>query len=82
MDVTALLLSRIQFAFIVSFHIIFPSFTIGLAPWLTVRSRKTPPARDRYRGSSPVGDRAAGLGARVRSFPQTAYRGVVSWQKR
>ena len=36
MDVTALLLSRIQFAFTVSFHIIFPSFTIGLAAWLAV----------------------------------------------
>src|SRR3984893_13360564 len=35
MDVTALLLSRLQFAFTVSFHIIFPSFTIGLAAWLT-----------------------------------------------
>jgi cytochrome bd-type quinol oxidase subunit 1 len=34
MDLTALLLSRIQFAFTVSFHIIFPSFTIGLAAWL------------------------------------------------
>jgi len=33
---TALLLSRLQFAFTVSFHIIFPSFTIGLAAWLTV----------------------------------------------
>ncbi len=33
---TALLLSRVQFAFTVSFHIIFPSFTIGLAAWLTV----------------------------------------------
>src|ERR1700757_5248660 len=32
----ALLLSRIQFAFTVSFHIIYPSFTIGLAAWLTV----------------------------------------------
>lgn len=30
------LLSRIQFAFVVSFHIIFPAFTIGLAAWLTV----------------------------------------------
>ena len=28
--------SRLQFAFTVSFHIIFPSFTIGLAAWLTV----------------------------------------------
>jgi len=36
MDVTALLLSRIQFAFTISFHIIFPSFTIGLAAWLTI----------------------------------------------
>jgi len=36
MDTTALLLSRLQFAFTVSFHIIFPSFTIGLAAWLTV----------------------------------------------
>src|SRR5882757_7009258 len=36
MDVTALLLSRIQFGFTISFHIIFPAFTIGLAAWLTV----------------------------------------------
>ncbi|SDR43956.1 cytochrome bd-I ubiquinol oxidase subunit 1 apoprotein [Rhizobiales bacterium GAS113] len=36
MDLTALLLSRLQFAFTVSFHIVFPSFTIGLAAWLTV----------------------------------------------
>ena len=36
MDVTALLLSRLQFAFTISFHIIFPSFTIGLAAWLTI----------------------------------------------
>jgi cytochrome d ubiquinol oxidase subunit I len=34
MDVDALLLSRIQFAFTISFHIIFPAFTIGLASWL------------------------------------------------
>ncbi|MDB5407237.1 MAG: quinol oxidase subunit transrane protein, partial [Rhodospirillales bacterium] len=36
MDTTALLLSRIQFAFTVSFHIIYPAFTIGLAAWLTI----------------------------------------------
>src|SRR5258707_647807 len=36
MDTTALLLSRIQFAFTISFHIIFPAFTIGLAAWLAV----------------------------------------------
>jgi len=36
MDLTALLLSRLQFAFTISFHIIFPSFSIGVAAWLTV----------------------------------------------
>src|SRR6202165_1880790 len=36
MDLTALLLSRLQFAFTVSFHIIFPAFSIGLAAWLTI----------------------------------------------
>ncbi|NLI83548.1 MAG: cytochrome ubiquinol oxidase subunit I [Deltaproteobacteria bacterium] len=30
------LLGRIQFAFTVSFHILFPAFTIGLASWLAV----------------------------------------------
>ena len=36
MDWTPLILSRIQFAFTASFHIIFPAFTIGLAAWLVV----------------------------------------------
>src|ERR1700726_3646594 len=36
MDMTALFLSRLQFAFTITFHIIFPSFTIGLAAWLAV----------------------------------------------
>ena len=36
MHITALLLSRLQFAFTISFHIIFPSFTIGLAAYLTI----------------------------------------------
>lgn len=30
----ALMLSRIQFGFVISFHILFPAFTIGLASWL------------------------------------------------
>lgn len=33
-DPDTLLLSRIQFGFVISFHIIFPAFTIGLASWL------------------------------------------------
>lgn len=36
MDLTALLLSRLQFAFTISFHIIFPAITIGLASYLAV----------------------------------------------
>jgi len=34
--IDALTLARIQFAFTVSFHILFPAFTIGLASWLAV----------------------------------------------
>ena len=33
MDLDALMLSRLQFAFTIAFHIIFPSFTIGLASY-------------------------------------------------
>lgn len=33
-DPATLLLSRVQFGFVMSFHIIFPAFTIGLASWL------------------------------------------------
>jgi cytochrome d ubiquinol oxidase subunit I len=32
----ALLISRIQFAFTISFHILFPAFSIGLASWLVM----------------------------------------------
>lgn len=34
MEITALFLSRLQFAATISFHIIFPAFTIGLAAYL------------------------------------------------
>lgn len=36
LDLDPVLLARIQFAFTVSFHIVFPAFTIGLASWLAV----------------------------------------------
>ncbi|MDP1739377.1 MAG: cytochrome ubiquinol oxidase subunit I [Caulobacter sp.] len=36
MDYDAVLLARLQFAFTIAFHIIFPSFTIGLASFLAV----------------------------------------------
>jgi cytochrome bd ubiquinol oxidase subunit I len=35
MEFDPVFLSRLQFGFVISFHIIFPSFTIGLAAWLT-----------------------------------------------
>ena len=34
MEFDPVFLSRVQFAFVISFHIIFPAFTIGLAAWL------------------------------------------------
>src|SRR5262249_17188866 len=50
MELTALLLSRLQFPFTISFHIIFPSFTIGLAAWLTVlEALALAPGRPVYR---------------------------------
>ena len=48
MDLDALLLSRLQFAFTIAFHILFPAFTIGLASYLAVlealwlRTRREP----------------------------------------
>jgi cytochrome d ubiquinol oxidase subunit I len=36
MSLTPLFLPRLQVAFTISYHIIFPSFTIGLAAWLAV----------------------------------------------
>ncbi|MBD3799813.1 MAG: cytochrome ubiquinol oxidase subunit I, partial [Epsilonproteobacteria bacterium] len=36
MDLDPLVLSRIQFAFVVSFHAIFPVFTIGLASYIAL----------------------------------------------
>jgi len=32
-ELDPVLLARLQFAFTISFHIIFPAFTIGLARW-------------------------------------------------
>jgi cytochrome d ubiquinol oxidase subunit I len=53
MDTTALVLSRLQFAFTVSFHIIYPSFTIGLAAWLTILG--DPASYDRAPSSAAAG---------------------------
>ena len=50
MELDAVFLSRLQFAFTVAFHIIFPSFTIGLSAWiatLLVMWRRT--GQEQYR---------------------------------
>ena len=36
MELDPLLLSRIQFAFVVAFHFLLPAFTIGLASYIAV----------------------------------------------
>src|SRR3990167_5391270 len=36
LDLDPVLLARIQFAFTISFHIVFPAFTIGLSSYLAV----------------------------------------------
>jgi len=43
---SAEILARIQFAFTISFHIIFPAFTIGLASWLAVLNAQWLRTRD------------------------------------
>lgn len=53
-NLDVVLLARIQFAFTISFHIIFPAFTIGLASWLAVvegmwLKTKNPVYRDIYK---------------------------------
>jgi cytochrome d ubiquinol oxidase subunit I len=66
----ATLLSRIQFAFVVSFHIIFPSFTIGLAAGLAVMEAVS------LRTGSPVHRRVFDFWLRV--FAIAFGMGVVS----
>lgn len=46
MEFDALLLSRLQFAATIAFHILFPSFTIGLASWLMVLEWRWLKSRD------------------------------------
>ena len=50
MELDPVILSRIQFAFVVSFHIIFPAFTIGLAAWLaTIEGMRLATGKPVYR---------------------------------
>ncbi|MFW3613358.1 cytochrome ubiquinol oxidase subunit I [Billgrantia antri] len=70
MELDPVLLSRLQFAFVVSFHAIFPVFTIGLASYLAVLHGLF------YKTRNPAWDRLAQLWTRV--FAVAFGMGVVS----
>jgi cytochrome bd ubiquinol oxidase subunit I len=70
MELDPLLLSRLQFAFVVSFHAIFPVFTIGLASYIAVLHGLF------YKTGNPAWDRLAQLWTRV--FAVAFGMGVVS----
>ncbi|PMR74913.1 cytochrome ubiquinol oxidase subunit I [Billgrantia endophytica] len=70
MELDPLLLSRLQFAFVVSFHAIFPVFTIGLASYIAVLHALF------YKTRNPAWDRLAQLWTKV--FAVAFGMGVVS----
>ena len=81
-DLDPLLLARIQFAFTISFHIVFPAFTIGLASWLAVLEGlwlKTgnPVYRDIYRFWVKIFAVAFGMG--VVSGVVMSYQFGTNW---
>ena len=59
MELDPVLLSRIQFAFVVSFHAIFPVFTIGLASYVAVLHGLF------YKTGNPAWDRLAAFWVKV-----------------
>lgn len=70
MELDPLLLSRLQFAFVVSFHAIFPVFTIGLAAYIAVLEAIT------YRTRDPVYAKLSQFWIRI--FAIVFGMGVVS----
>ncbi|NIC06096.1 cytochrome ubiquinol oxidase subunit I [Billgrantia bachuensis] len=70
MELDPVLLSRLQFAFVVSFHAIFPVFTIGLASYIAVLHGLY------YKTQNPAWDRLALLWTKV--FAVAFGMGVVS----
>jgi cytochrome d ubiquinol oxidase subunit I len=50
MELDPVFLSRLQFGFVISFHIIFPAFTLGLAAWLaTIEGARLVTGNELYR---------------------------------
>ncbi len=70
MELDPILLSRIQFAFVVSYHAIFPAFTIGLASYIVVLEAL------HYRTANPQWDTLAKFWTRI--FAVVFAMGVVS----
>ena len=84
MEFDALFLSRLQFAFTIAFHIIFPAFTIGLASWLAAlefQSLRTgePIYRNLYRFWVKVFAVSFGLG--VVSGIVMSYQFGTNWSR-
>ena len=74
MDLDPVLLARLQFAFTISFHIIFPSFTIGLSAYIATLLRAL--ARDRP-ASTSSGWRGSGRKIFAVSFAMGVVSGIV-----
>ncbi len=70
MELDPLILSRIQFAFVVSFHAIFPVFTIGLASFIAVLEGLA------YKTRNPDWEKLSGFWTKV--FAVVFGMGVVS----
>lgn len=83
-EIDALLLARIQFGFTISFHIVFPALTIGLASYLAVLEArwlitKNPVFRDLYHYWIKVFAVAFGMG--VVSGIVMAYQFGTNWSE-
>ncbi len=84
MDIDPLLLSRIQFAFVISFHILFPSFTVGLACWIAVlEARWLMTGKALYRSLSEFWTRifAISFGMGVVSGIVMTYQFGTNWSR-
>ena len=84
MDLDPLLLSRVQFAVAISFHILFPAFTIGLAAWLVVlEARWLATGRALYRELSEFWTRifAVSFGMGVVSGVVMSFQFGTNWSR-
>ena len=84
MDFDPVLLARLQFAFTISFHIIFPSFTIGLSAYIaTLGVMALATGRERYRRIARFWTRifAVSFGMGVVSGVVLSYELGTNWSR-